>query len=271
MVALDARSADCRAQLANWLGAGCTAVLLGSSGAGKSTLINSLLVRDEQRTSAVRRGDGRGRHTTTARSLHRIDGAACIVDTPGLRTLRLDLDEAAVAVSFADIAALSPQCRFRNCRHAHEPGCAVRDQVPPDRLRGFLKLQREARARCPQRVGAPAAHRAVEAAQPSATSACRSEMGLTSLGQPWPGRLLAQSGEDRSSSTRPGPAQRALRRYNATTDMHKTVCSRSSPLHRMRTAHRRARFEIPCLMFLECLCPKLRGRSFGAFEIVHPT
>jgi len=138
----DARSTDCRERLAHWLGAGRTAVLLGSSGAGKSRLINSLMARDVQRTCAMRHGDGRGRHTTTTRSVHRIDRAGC---TPGLRVLRLDLDEAALAASFADVAVLGAQCRFRDCRQVHEPGCAVRDQVPPDRLCGFLKLRREAR------------------------------------------------------------------------------------------------------------------------------
>lgn len=144
-VALDARSADCRERLPHWLAAGRTAVLLGSSGAGKSMLINSPMARDVRRTCALRRGDGRGRHTTTPRSLHRIDGAGCTFDTPGLRALRLDIDEAAAA-SFADVAVLGAQCRFRDCRQVHEPGFALRDQVLPGRLPGFLKLQREAQS-----------------------------------------------------------------------------------------------------------------------------
>jgi|RhiMetdeSRZDD1v2_1073273.scaffolds.fasta_scaffold115580_2 ribosome biogenesis GTPase len=134
-----------RDALAPWLEAGQTLVLLGSSGAGKSTLTNTLTASDAQLTGGVRHGDERGRHTTTARSLHRTSEGACIIDTPGLRTLRLDADEAALVGAFDDIASLAPQCRFRDCRHADEPGCAVRAGVAPERLHNFHKLQREAR------------------------------------------------------------------------------------------------------------------------------
>jgi ribosome biogenesis GTPase len=96
-------------------------------------------------TGATREGDGRGRHTTTARSLHRLPGGACLVETPGVRTLRPDADEAWLAASFDDIARLAPQCRFRDCRHETEPGCAVRAVVEPDRIDNFHKLQRELR------------------------------------------------------------------------------------------------------------------------------
>jgi ribosome biogenesis GTPase len=124
----------------NW-----SAVLLGSSGAGKSTLTNLLIGHDTQATGVARRGDGRGRHTTTARSLHRTPEGACIIDTPGLRTLRLDADEGRLDAVFADIAELAMQCRFRDCGHQQEPGCAVRDQVAGDRLANWRKLQSEAR------------------------------------------------------------------------------------------------------------------------------
>jgi ribosome biogenesis GTPase len=132
-------------QLRAYLGAGQTLVVLGSSGAGKSTLTNTLLGRAVQDTGAVREHDSRGKHTTTSRSLHRLPKGACLIDTPGLRALRPVADERAVAQSFTDVAALAAQCRFRDCRHGDEPGCAVRAGVSADRLRNFHKLLREAR------------------------------------------------------------------------------------------------------------------------------
>lgn len=141
--AVNATSAGAATTLAPYLVAGCTAVLLGSSGAGKSTLTNTLLGRQVQDTGAVRADDSRGRHTTTARTLHRLPGGACLIDTPGLRGLRVDLDESQLAVGFTDIAELARRCRFRDCRHQDEPGCAVRDGVATDRLRNFHKLARE--------------------------------------------------------------------------------------------------------------------------------
>ena len=132
-------------QLRAYLGAGQTLVVLGSSGAGKSTLTNTLLGAPVQDTGAVREHDSRGKHTTTARSLHRLPGGACVIDTPGLRALRPDVDEATLAAAFGDIDALAAQCRFRDCRHLDEPGCAVRDGVPADRVRNYHKLLREAR------------------------------------------------------------------------------------------------------------------------------
>ena len=119
--------------------------MLGSSGAGKSTLTNTLLGAAAQDTGAVRENDGRGMHTTTARSLHRLAGGACVIDTPGVRTLRPDTDAATLAASFDDIEALSGRCRFRDCRHHDEPGCAVREGIDPDRLRNYQKLLRESR------------------------------------------------------------------------------------------------------------------------------
>ena len=131
--------------LAPWLGAGQTLVVVGSSGAGKSTLTNTLLGAAVQDTGGTRGGDGRGRHTTTVRTLHPLPGGACLIDTPGLRTLRLDADPDDVVAAFDDIARLAPQCRFRDCRHDNEPGCAVRDALPAARLKNFHKLDREAR------------------------------------------------------------------------------------------------------------------------------
>ncbi len=128
-----------------YLAPGQTVVLLGSSGAGKSTLTNALAGASLQDTGAVREHDSRGKHTTTSRSLHRLPGGACVIDTPGLRTLRPDADESTLAASFEDIVSLALQCRFRDCNHGDEPGCAVREGVPPDRLRNYQKLLREVR------------------------------------------------------------------------------------------------------------------------------
>ena len=143
-VALNALGDEPRRQLGPWLTEGSTLVVLGSSGAGKSTLTNALLDTHMQLTGASRLGDGRGRHTTTARSLHFTPDGACIIDTPGLRTLRLDAESGDIAAVFDDISQLAAQCRFRDCQHDGEPGCAVQGAVPPDRLRNFHKLLREA-------------------------------------------------------------------------------------------------------------------------------
>jgi len=145
-LAVDARGANAAAQLAPWLQRGRTLVMLGSSGAGKSTLTNTLTASRLRTTSAVREDDSRGRHTTTVRSMQFTAGGACIIDTPGLRALRLDVDSRDdLAGAFADVERWAAQCRFRNCRHLDEPDCAVRQAVPEQRLRNYHKLQREAR------------------------------------------------------------------------------------------------------------------------------
>ena len=143
-VALNALGTAPRTVLGPWLQPGQTLVLLGSSGAGKSTLTNALLGSAAQDTGPNRSGDNRGRHTTTVRSLHALPGGACVIDTPGLRTLRLDGDAEQLDAVYDDITRLAGQCRFRDCRHAEEPGCAVRSGVAPERLRNFQKLLREA-------------------------------------------------------------------------------------------------------------------------------
>ena len=144
-VLVDATDPGSAARFAHVACGGQTLVLLGSSGAGKSTLTNTLLGNAVQDTGAVREHDSRGMHTTTARSLHLLPGGACVIDTPGLRTLRPDIDEATLAASFGDVETLAGQCRFRDCTHGDEPGCAVREGVDPDRLRNFHKLLRETR------------------------------------------------------------------------------------------------------------------------------
>lgn len=128
------------AMLRTLLEPGLTAALLGRSGAGKSTLVNALLGEERQRTKPVRAADGRGRHTTVSRELIPLPWGAMIVDTPGLREVGL-WDGAGAA--FADIDRLAAGCRFADCRHESEPGCAVRAVVDPDRLAGWRKLERE--------------------------------------------------------------------------------------------------------------------------------
>lgn len=124
---------------------GTTAGLVGSSGVGKSSLANALLGADAQATRAIR-ADGRGVHTTTRRELLLLPGGGVLVDTPGMR--ELGLAEADLGGAFPDIDALAATCRFRDCAHATEPGCAVlaaieQGELDPDRLRSFGKLQRE--------------------------------------------------------------------------------------------------------------------------------
>ncbi|QPF72808.1 ribosome small subunit-dependent GTPase A [Roseateles sp. DAIF2] len=146
VLAVDGTQAEAtRARLAPWLGRGQTLVLLGSSGAGKSTLTNALCGATLQSTGAVREDDSRGRHTTTVRTLHRTPDGACIIDTPGLRGLQLDASSAELDAAFDDVATLARACRFRNCSHNEEPGCAVRAALAPARLKSYQKLQREAR------------------------------------------------------------------------------------------------------------------------------
>ena len=113
---------------------GRTLVLLGPSGAGKSTIVNHLLGQDLQATGSVRTGDARGRHTTTSRQLLPLPGGGVLLDTPGLRSLPLWNAEAGVAATFEDIETLAAGCRFRDCRHEGEPGCAVQAAVDDGRL-----------------------------------------------------------------------------------------------------------------------------------------
>ncbi|TJZ76223.1 ribosome small subunit-dependent GTPase A [Chitiniphilus eburneus] len=145
MLAVNALADGARDALAPWLGAGQTVVLLGASGTGKSTLTNTLLATPAQQTGAVRHGDNRGRHTTVARHLFRLPEGACLIDTPGLRTWRPDADEAELSAGFDDIQALAAHCRYRDCQHREEPGCAVRGAVPDDRLRNYHKVMHDAR------------------------------------------------------------------------------------------------------------------------------
>ncbi len=124
-------------------------MVLGSSGVGKSTLVNALLGHERMRTSAVREDDSRGRHTTTHRELVRLPGGALLIDTPGIRSLGVAGASEGIDRAFADIAALAASCRFSDCRHEAEPGCAVQaaladGTLSPERYASHRKLEREA-------------------------------------------------------------------------------------------------------------------------------
>ncbi len=123
-----------------------TGVLIGPSGVGKSTLINTLLGAELMRTREIHTGSGEGRHMTSHRQLVRLPSGGMIIDTPGLREAQLWEGDEALGSVFADIEELALQCRFSDCRHETEPGCAVKAGVDPGRLASYRKLQRELRS-----------------------------------------------------------------------------------------------------------------------------
>jgi ribosome biogenesis GTPase len=145
---VNAKDPQSLAVLHPYLVAGLTAVVVGSSGVGKSTLTNTLLGEQRQATKAVRQNDSRGRHTTTFRALIALPQGGCLIDTPGMRELKLTGEEDLDAGQFADIDSVAMQCRFGDCAHQSEPGCAVRvalesGELDPDRWASYQKLRSE--------------------------------------------------------------------------------------------------------------------------------
>ena len=145
--AVSCRQPDTTEPLRDYLGFGKTGALLGSSGVGKSTIVNRLIGEDLLRTRDVRESDSRGRHTSTHRQLVLLPGGGLLIDTPGMRELQL-WDAGGLAGTFTDIAALAEDCRFRDCGHRGEPGCAVAaavqsGELSADRLASFQKLAAE--------------------------------------------------------------------------------------------------------------------------------
>jgi len=135
--------------LAPWLARGQTVAFVGSSGVGKSTLVNTLLATPAQAIGGIREHDAKGRHTTTSRQMFALPSGAWVIDTPGMRELKLGSMEAAVSEVFDDIEALAKNCRFRDCQHRDDAGCALHlavaeGQLDARRLSSYQKLQREA-------------------------------------------------------------------------------------------------------------------------------
>jgi ribosome biogenesis GTPase / thiamine phosphate phosphatase len=149
VLALNATQSTAADAFAPWLGRGQTVAFVGSSGVGKSTLVNAMLASEQQATSGIREHDAKGRHTTTSRQMFALPSGAWVIDTPGMRELKLGAVAAAVSEVFDDLEALARSCRFRDCQHRTDAGCALHAAVAAGalderRLASYLKLQREA-------------------------------------------------------------------------------------------------------------------------------
>ncbi|NNE79095.1 MAG: ribosome small subunit-dependent GTPase A [Silicimonas sp.] len=150
VVALNALGDEPVQRLSGWCEPGQTVVFLGSSGVGKSTLVNALMESEQAQTAAIREDDSRGRHTTTGRHLFFTQSGCGILDTPGMRELQMADTEAGIADVFADLAELASQCKFNDCEHDSEPGCAITaaiksGQIDAARLKRWRKLVAEER------------------------------------------------------------------------------------------------------------------------------
>ncbi|MEM5583205.1 ribosome small subunit-dependent GTPase A [Roseibium sp. AS2] len=148
VVTLDARGEEPGEVLAEWCKTGQTVAFLGSSGVGKSTLTNALAGTQSIETQGIREDDAKGRHTTTRRQLHRVPGGCLVLDTPGMRELQLTDAASGIEDLFADLTELAAACRFRDCQHETEPGCAVQEAIraghlEPSRHRRWRKLKAE--------------------------------------------------------------------------------------------------------------------------------
>lgn len=159
VIAINARDPDAVSAVRSRLGPGRTGVLLGSSGAGKSTLTNTLAGAEVNATQSVRAHDSRGRHTTVHRQLVQLPGGGCLIDSPGLREIKLLGDEPLETEVFTEIAVLADSCRFRDCTHDREPGCAVRaaleeGRLEAGRLASYTKLRAEQSAQLAMASGA---------------------------------------------------------------------------------------------------------------------
>ena len=148
---INGRDPASAARLASWCGKGQTVALLGSSGVGKSTLVNTLRGSDSIATQAIRASDGTGRHTTTVREMHRLDQGGWLLDTPGMRELQLSDATAGISEVFDDFIGAAQNCRFSNCAHRSEPGCAVQAAIydgtlTTERFERWRKLEDEERA-----------------------------------------------------------------------------------------------------------------------------
>ncbi len=144
---LDARNADETKVLRSWCGPGQSVALLGSSGVGKSTLANALGAGD-LKTGSIREADAKGRHTTTSRSLHLLPSGGVLIDNPGMRELQLPACEEGVSELFDDVLQIAEQCRFNNCNHAGDAGCAIEvalesGELDERRFQSFMKLNAE--------------------------------------------------------------------------------------------------------------------------------
>ncbi|WP_116812131.1 ribosome small subunit-dependent GTPase A [Steroidobacter cummioxidans] len=149
VAAVNAMDANSVSALDPWLQSGQTVAFVGSSGVGKSTLVNTLTGKPQQATGGIRELDSKGRHTTTSREMFALDDGAWVIDTPGMRELRIGAVEAGLRTVFDNIEALAAQCHFRDCKHESETGCAVlaaiaAGNLDPRRLTSYRKLQREA-------------------------------------------------------------------------------------------------------------------------------